>query len=79
MDPIEDFEHQLMLSGFLLASHALRLLDKAGLLDDQAGEVVRQHLRLLSEKLEAAPDSAELSAFLDVLVRVLPPPRSGGD
>lgn len=79
MDPLDDFEHQVTLSGFALAGHALRVLDKAGLLDEEARASIRGHLELLSEKMEAVDDADQpiVARYLDILVHLLPPPRYG--
>ena len=80
MTPIEDFENQLLLSSFGLASHSLRLLGKAGMLDDPALFVIRNHLQMLQEKIDAMPDEAHRDFFhdLDALTAVLPPATRGG-
>lgn len=79
MHPMSDFEHQLSLSSFSLASHSLRLLGQAGLIDDDARRIIRSHLQLLEEKLDAIPDPEFrnlLLHYLDTLTRVLPPSAS---
>jgi hypothetical protein len=75
MEPMDDFEQQLLLSSFSMASHSLRLLAKAGLLDDDGRTIIRAHLQLLQEKVESLPpDLAELvQLHLDTLTAVLPP------
>lgn len=77
LTPIEDYENQLLLSTFSLASHALRLLDKNGLLDDQARTVIRSQLMLLSDKAAAVPGGDWVFEHLDVLVQILPPTQRG--
>lgn len=76
-EDLEDFEHQLMLTSFSLSCHSMRLIGKAGLLDDQAKLVIRRHLEMLQEKIDAMPDSDQRDFFhqyLDSLTAVLPPP-----
>jgi hypothetical protein len=75
--PAEDFDHQLLLASFSLSAHSLRLLANAGLLDDQARQVIRNYLHALQAKLAAIQDDPQLQAvyqgYLDTLVGVLPP------
>ena len=80
MDPMDEFEHQLVLSSFCLASHSLRLLSNAGLLDEDARAIIRKNLVMLQEKVDAIPDGLCLGVqvHLDTLTAVLPPSTSAG-
>jgi hypothetical protein len=80
MTPIEDFEHTLLLVGFSLGAHALRSLGMAGLIDEPTRAVIRGHLEMLQEKIEAMPEDDRdfFEGYLDVLTAVLPPTKGGG-
>jgi hypothetical protein len=80
MTPIEDWENQLLLSTFSLTCHSLRLLKKAGHLDDQAEGVIRIHLQLLEAMIARLhPDDQDsVHSYLDTLIGVLPPTSAAG-
>lgn len=77
MEPIEQFEHTLMLATAVWAARALRCLDQAGLLDPVARASVHSQLALLAEDAEAVPAGDPILAHLDMLVQILPPPQNG--
>lgn len=74
MDPIEQFEHTLLLATAVWAARALRSLDQAGLLDPVARASIHGQVALLAEDAEAIPEGDPILAHLDMLVGILPPP-----
>lgn len=76
MDPVEQFEHSLLLATSVWAARALRCLDQAGLLDLVARQSIHAQLGLLAEDAEAIPAGEPVLAHLDMLVQILPPPQT---
>jgi hypothetical protein len=77
MDPIEQFEHTLMLATAVWSARALRCLDRAGLLDEESRSSIHGQILLLAEDAEAIPEGDPMLAHLDMLVRILPPRPNG--
>ncbi|HUE80280.1 MAG TPA: hypothetical protein VMN38_11710 [Sphingomicrobium sp.] len=74
MNPIENFEQRLLLAHSMWVAHALRCLDKAGLLDDDARRSIHLHLADLATDAEAIPEGEPVLAHFDLIVQIFPPP-----
>lgn len=81
MSPLDNVQHAEGLVVAIWAAHALRCLEKAGLLDDEARASIQHQLAFLSQAADEVPQhdlqSYGVLAHLDLLARTLPPPKSG--
>jgi hypothetical protein len=77
MDPVEDFNHQLLLFAAMVSARSFAALERAGMLSEVDRKSVRGQLGLLEEKCAAITHDEGARVYLDMLVRLLPPLPNG--
>lgn len=77
MNPIEQYEHSLLLATSVWTARALHCLDNAGLLDDDSRKSIHGQLAILAHDAQAIPEGDPVLLHLDMLVQILPPPPNG--
>jgi hypothetical protein len=76
MSPEEAFDHQLLLFLAVTAARCAGALDRAGLLTDEDRQSLRGQYELLDGLAEDVSHE-HVRIWMDMLVRLLPPMRSG--
>jgi len=72
MDPIEEFHDRLNLFNVSMVAHMARILDRAGLMDEETRRLIHYNLRQLSETAARIEDDDTSAELVDLLVSILP-------